>query len=379
MKLSQRIDEWVKAGVVDAATAARIIAYEQTRGGISFVNGLLGIGGLAIFLGIAAIIGVNWDTIPAFVKITFHLVINTGVATALYTLIQRGKTGMVIDLLAGGLAGLTLTFIALVGQIYQSQDPTWKALALWLVLVSPFLLAVMQSRYLIEKWILAFLLTYGMYIANVDDHTKPLPLILMCSLLPFGMMALGQDSKLRAWRGKTMTQLSLTGFAVLAAAATLSQISWRFTTGWFHEDTMVVAEAFIITMVVAVAMLFARRAQRLVLLPAVVDLVLPISVLFAFLPFFIPHGDWAVVGAGMMMVYWAFCGWAGMQAGYRRALDFAISLIALRLVIVYVEVFGSLLQTGTGLIISGVMLIGLVLGTRKIIARLKPPADGGTL
>ena len=56
--------------------------------------------------------------------------------------------------------------------------------------------------------------------------------------------------------------------------------------------------------------------------------------------------------------------------GHRGVLKLAIVVIALRLVVVYVEVFGSLLSTGVGLIASGVLLIALVWAAGKLIRKL---------
>jgi hypothetical protein len=51
-------------------------------------------------------------------------------------------------------------------------------------------------------------------------------------------------------------------------------------------------------------------------------------------------------------------------------LNAAIVIIALRLVVVYVEVFGNLLSTGVGLIASGALLIALVWAAGKLIRKL---------
>jgi hypothetical protein len=48
----------------------------------------------------------------------------------------------------------------------------------------------------------------------------------------------------------------------------------------------------------------------------------------------------------------------------------AVVIIALRLVVVYVEVFGNLLSTGVGLIASGALLIALVWAAGKLIRKL---------
>jgi hypothetical protein len=63
-----------------------------------------------------------------------------------------------------------------------------------------------------------------------------------------------------------------------------------------------------------------------------------------------------------------------LRLGYRGLLNTAIVIIALRLVIVYIEVFGDLLSTGVGLIASGLLLIAIVWGTGKLIRKLGQPA-----
>ena len=371
MKVSALVERWVNAGVIDNATAARIMQFESTRGGLNFGNALFGLGGLAIFLGIAAIIGVNWASIPASIKIGIHTLINGGAGFALYRLVGQNKHPVVQQWLTGLLAGLTLTFIALVGQIYQTQEPAWKALAFWLLITTPFWLALARTRTLVQLWIGAFLATYFAYIAEHTDTFQSV--VMMTSLLPFGMIAAGQHIRLRMLRPLTLQQISYTGFALIVVGSSMAQFFWR--DGSMMRPTAVenaiLWRTFFVTMIAAVALAVMRRRKMLIDMPSILDLLLVVSVIISFAPILLPHGHWAVFGAIVVMAYWALCGWAGFQAGYPRALELATTLIALRLVIVYIEVFGSLLQTGVGLIVSGVLMIALVWGTRKLLARLR--------
>ncbi len=374
MKFAKRVEQWVEAGIIDSASAARIMAHEESRRGLTFVTAMLGIGGLAIFLGIAAIVGVNWDRIPGLVKILVHALINSGIAFALYHVIRQSKTGVLVDLLAGVLAGLTFTFIALVGQIYQAQEPTWKALALWLVLITPFLLSVARSQTLMRLWVIALLATYGFFVGDQIEKLDGLVRSLMIVMPPLVMIAVGQTTWLRSRFDVAMTQLSVIGHIVMVAHVSLAQIVWRTTDQWILyplPDNNILWEAFIISVVFALGIVGLRRAKLLIEMPQEIDILIVLSPIIGFLPMLGAHGDWPVIGAGIVMAYWGYCGWVGIKAGYRRALDVAVGFIALRLVIVYVEVFGSLLQTGVGLIVSGFLLIGLVLGLRRIFAFMK--------
>jgi hypothetical protein len=49
-----------------------------------------------------------------------------------------------------------------------------------------------------------------------------------------------------------------------------------------------------------------------------------------------------------------------------------VAAVAVRLFIVYFELFGSLATTGLGLIVAGALLIGLTLLWRRVMTRAQP-------
>ncbi len=371
MHAEKLVQRWVTEGVVDTATAGRILAFEAGRKRFDFGNMIVGLAGLAIVLGVAAMIGVNWDRVPAALKIGGHATVNGIVAFGVFRFIQRGRRQTIwFDLLLGLLAGLTFTFIALIGQLYQTQDPIWKALAFWLAITTPFWLGLTESRNLIRLWLVSFLVTYGFFVFQgiADDHEQTRGLLV--TLLPFGMIALGQNAFLRNRRDVTLREISLAGFLIIALLTSCAQISWSLDDALEPASRIVVWHLLEASGVAALGLVLLRRFGWLKAMPAAVDVFLLTSVVFGAGPFLVPHHDWVVVGAVMIMAYWALCGWVGVQAGFRPALRLATIFIALRLVGVYVEVFGSLLMTGAGLIVSGVLLIALVWGTRRLLAIL---------
>ncbi len=58
------------------------------------------------------------------------------------------------------------------------------------------------------------------------------------------------------------------------------------------------------------------------------------------------------------------------MVGHMRVVSLAITVIAIRIYVVYVELFGSLMQTGVGLIIGGVVMLGMIYVARKLNERL---------
>jgi hypothetical protein len=85
----------------------------------------------------------------------------------------------------------------------------------------------------------------------------------------------------------------------------------------------------------------------------------------------VPHAPIAMVGALGFVIVWALVAWCGYKAQAMQIVNLATAVIAVRIFVAYIEVFGSMLATGAGLIVSGVLLLALAwLWVRKI--RLQP-------
>ncbi len=370
MRVEKHIRRWLDEGIIDSPTAARLLEHESNRRGISFGNVLIGLAGLCIFLGIAAVIVANWANISGGAKIGAHTVLNGIIAIGLYYLFRAGKNKTIwFELLVALLAALTLTFIALIGQVFQTQEPSWKALALWIALVTPFWLWLGESKKLVNLWILAFLGFYQDFAVHFSLEGKDVVFTstLLMSLLPFGMIALGQAPVFRKFRPMAAAQIAKAGFLLLVVGVSLMQIFW-------HSDRVPFDDTIQMTILsvfcAATGIVALRKFGGLAAVPPVLDVLILKSAIIAPLPFLIPHQGYPVIEAFINILYWGFCGWAGLKAGYPRMLTLMAVFMALRLIVVYVEVFGSLLETGFGLIISGFLLIAFVWGTRKALAHI---------
>jgi uncharacterized membrane protein len=369
MSLRNKLQKWQAAGVIDAAAVERIMQHEQGSGGLRFVHAMLAIGALAIVLGMAAIISTNWDFIPPAVKLVAHILLNLLLAGGAFYAHQHGRNAA-REICLFLLAGFNLTLLALIGQIYQTQSPTWQALTLWLMVISPFLFVLARARFTVVCWCVAFMTT--LLTATSILYQFHL-LSVVTNFLPLAFLLAGQLVWLRKIWPVWPRIFAAVGYLLLVFSAMTAQMFWRIPLA----DMTMLAEfpiglgIFFWPMLVAAGLLmFARHKQKLIALPTSLDLLPVVSVVLIHLPWLFLHPEWPVLGAALFMAYWAFLGWVGVQSGYRWLLSLAVVVISIRLVVVYVEIFGSLLQTGVGLIVSGVLLIGLVLAARKLLRRL---------
>ncbi len=332
---------------------------------------MFGLGALAIVLGVAAVVASNWDAIPAMRKLVAHAILNAALAAGAWHATQTDRTTL-REILLFVLAGLTLTFIALIGQIYQTGAPLWQALTLWLLVTSPFLFLLARAKFTIACWIVSLWTTLVTAAEAIEYHLGPAHLdVAFYTLVPFLMIGIGEWKSLRARWPAWPWLVTIAGYALIACVVSAAQLAWIEEFNRDVQDHRAhTFPAFFAALAAASALLALRRAKWLEANSLVANIFLFVSIHTGFAPLLMRHPHWPVVVAGIFMAYWALIGWSGLRLGYRGLLNLAIVVIALRLVVVYVEVFGNLLSTGVGLIASGALLIALVWAAGKLIRKL---------
>ncbi|SVB56152.1 uncharacterized protein METZ01_LOCUS209006, partial [marine metagenome] len=87
--------------------------------------------------------------------------------------------------------------------------------------------------------------------------------------------------------------------------------------------------------------------------------ILSFNFLTSFAPLIFAHGGLHFIGAMSFIILWCLIGWAALQVQMPKLFDFATTLIGLRILVGYLEVFGSLLLTGVGMITGGSFILFL--------------------
>ena len=75
---ARKIATWHDAGLIDAATRDRLLAYEAAHARPLALWAVFGIGALAIGLGLASVIAANWEDIPGQLRLGVHLALIAG-------------------------------------------------------------------------------------------------------------------------------------------------------------------------------------------------------------------------------------------------------------------------------------------------------------
>lgn len=377
----RKIKAWEQAGLISADQAVSITAFERDRQKGRFAGGLMGLSLFAILVGVLMVIGANWNDIPDAAKLVVHAVLNTGAAVAVWRFHARGmdvwREGTVLVL-----AGLTLTFMALVGQIYHLNGGAGGLLALWLIVISPFMVIYGRTMLTAIPWVLAFL---GCIPVIMDQYLDDLPDIWMLfySLavavwLPLAMCADGFTRMFRAFRPIWAFVVMRAGFILLTFTGMMATMLWYVDRakelGTIARDSgMEYGTAYLVAVAVPLIALAGMAVHYALYNSRVEDRAFyratlgycGLCVVSMLLPFLIPSPDSSFMAGLTFIAFWIGAGWYGHLTGAMRLVSLSVTLIGIRIYIIFLEAFAGLMTTGFGLIIAGVAMLGMIWGLRR--------------
>ena len=380
--------KWQTAGLIDAAAVDRILAWEASRRQPVWLWAVAGVGALAIVLGVMAIVGANWESIPDEVKLGGHLIVTTLCAAAVFATWQHVQVWR-RELAAFLLFGLVLAGIALIGQVYQLQSTPWRALVLWLALCTPFLALTTFTRFNGAIWTIAVATTWFM----LDDPLHALLARLHIVAPDRARWDSGHFAFLQAYLGAC---------GLIAAAALREQwpparrqadMILKLSLGGLVVSCSLTA-AFSLRgsiegspwgAVVAVGLASAlASASWWPLRPpgerCLLALLLGASLLVWMTALLLDDGQPArqdLYRALLFIVYWAAIGGLAAHAGWRGWFGFAFTMVGLRLLVLYFEAIGGLTATGFGLLGGGALCIALAAIGWRLTRRVTRMATEG--
>ena len=377
---ARKIAQWHDAGLIDAATRDRLLAYEADHARPLLLWAVWGIGALAIGLGLVSVVAANWEDIPGLVRLSVHLALIAGLLVLLFAREDRlaAQSPWAVEALVFVTAALGLTFFGHLGQVYQTASPLWQPLAVWLALFAPLLLLSGRS------WPTALAVLGGAVWcawdyagARLGYGTPALPAGLRLWIAavtaapvlfaPFAAWWRSRSARPDFWR--RLEQLALAyavgGASLACALASAGAFERSELAGEVGAMALRGAVAVLAGLGVAVARpgLSGRMAGAII---AGAGVAVPLA-----------YGlDDAIVPAALLFfALWAGIAAAALAAHWRGVFQLAVGVIALRLIILSFELAGDLLTSGFGLILAGVMILGVAWIALRVSRRFAPDAE----
>jgi uncharacterized membrane protein len=365
MNLARKLRQWQEAGLIDSAGAERIAAFERGGHRPVMLYALGGLGAFAIGIGIISIVAANWSGIGPSTKLGADLALGLALAAGTFHAVRRD-----LDWYAEVLLLLyylfTLASLGLVGQVFQSGTPLYRALLLWSAVTLPLML-LGRSRGFGAVWLSGLVATVSTSAVallrhlgesgTLRQHTLANLAVSLVVLSPFACLALGNVRALRGEREQVGAVFRSAGWSALIVGALCLPFLWYLSLkpGDVLSWSVLVAAAATGALLWALPALSpdleadARRA--LGGFCAVSVLTLGIMA--------IPHQAWPSLAAITHVVQLALLAYVAARLRRLRLFNTLTALLSLRLLTVYFEVFGSMMSTGLGMITGGVLTLVL--------------------
>ncbi|MET0370778.1 MAG: DUF2157 domain-containing protein [Sphingobium sp.] len=381
----RKLKAWQQAGLIDAETAARIAGWEAAHSRPLGIWALVGLGALAIGLGLVSLVATNWDAIPGAVRLGIHFALMAGLALLIWIAPKQSDAN---DRFHDGLlfiaAVLGLTFFGHIGQVYQTSSPLWQPLLAWLVIFSPLLLLFGRGWPVAGLWYVALLGTgwyhaedYGGRWTLLGQHVQPAYPVLYWGLiasLPMVVAAMAAAMRARSARPDFWRLLEQLAIATILAGVSIVAI----ISVWDRPDSAYLGSFAIQSLFMlgaAVAIWAARRTRSgqataaILCVAAVVHLGVALLVQAGG-----REGAW--IGALSFIALWSAVAYGSLFARWRRMFQGAVGLIAVRIIILSFELGDDLLGSGISLILSGLVAIGVAWVAVRVSRRYAPEKTG---
>jgi uncharacterized membrane protein len=358
---ARKLEAWQKAGLIDRATVDRISAYEDQHARPLALWAIIGIGALAIGLGLISVVAANWDDIPGMLRLSIHFALILAVAAGLLWKRKADSAnadthsapeGFFDDAILFVFAALGLTFFGHLGQYYQTSSPMWQPLLLWLLLFTPLLLLFGRGWLTALLWMggmiatsLYFAQYYGEMHVDLPSYITATLMSLPALVVAFAVWVSGQSTRVNFW-----TRMEQTGLIALLIGFLGFQLYCEVSG---RPIEIAGIKAFVVTACAAVVFL-TRRTPAGQGIAIILTAMAGADLLAAG-----NAGQSAFMAAIIFMLFWVAVAFAALRAGWRKAFQGAIAIIAIRLIVLSFQYADDLLGSGIGLIMAGLLTLGI--------------------
>ncbi len=378
MNLAKKLQGWADASLITPDQCEGILAFEEKNAGSRWKNGITMTGLFSILLGVALIVAANWHDIPDAVKLALHFVLNAVLAALIWIWRDTPARAKWREGAVFVFSGLTMTLIALIGQIYQVQSDIDGALKLWFWLVTPVVLVAATNRYTVTAWTLLLFYVTGSLVQQAITHLPAdwwfwggLAAHCLMSFVLVAQYFCPAARRVVPVHSTVIMQLALAFTIIATSLSTLLHYSFVFELFASIGRHWLVFSACFLPLASLVWFALRRWLQKTGENTAAIDIVYASALFTLAQAIPLPFHDAGWLAAGMFILYWLLLGAAWQQQGWARGVSLAVAMVSLRLLAVFFEVFGTQLMTGFGLIITGLVLLLLVRIARKVDRALK--------
>lgn len=370
MNLAKKLTAWQKADLITVRQMQDIETYEKQNSKPYMFFGLVALSFFCIGVGVISVIAANWQAIPAWIKLAFDFIFLSLSAGGAYYAFRNAKTSLFNGLIFL-FAILIMASIGLIAQIYQLQPDGTAAYLLWSALVFPLLFFV-RSALLPVIWLPIAWVSFWGYIIDhkifyqtlqsmTDGWVYSVPILWLSIWAVFYQI-------LDVYLKPTVYGLrkSLLFWLVVSIGTMIYFLDQSYTTSilfniygyekTFNPSALSISLSMAIGLTALSAYLSYRGNKQY------------------FLPFFMSLmivGGLINLSFALSLIGLAAAGLYAYEHKRRGLFNFVLILAGIRIFMIYIQLFASLMSTGLGLIISGLVILLIIWGWLKTTSYFK--------
>jgi len=358
MNLIKKLELWTAENLLSEAQKNAIIEFESKPKHSTFLYAMLFLSAFSIGLGFIAVIASNWQIISPQLKLIVDFILLASLASGVYYSKISDKP-LLMEAFLIFYAIFILASIGLVAQIFQLAPNGLRAVFFWSVLIIPLM-------YLSKKPLLAFIWLPAFIVSSIDLLNNfswffkftyyfkffPMVLFFLCILI----FVLFYCFVLKKYFSSSMLGNAFRNWALILMALYVFVLDARLFQHYATEFYSYAVNGWVWIFIIALTgtfYLYTKRRNNVYW--ALALLTLATFTLITNIPFVSPD----ILGAFSTISILVLIAVYGYKVNNMMLINFISILIAIRFFYIYIQVFGSLLSTGFGLIVSGVVFLVL--------------------
>ncbi|TGK35469.1 DUF2157 domain-containing protein [Leptospira gomenensis] len=383
MRLEQKLQRWVDAGLIRADQSEAILGFEEHKKTPYLYYSFLILGASVIGIGVIAIVAANWEDISDFFKLGFALSLLVSTAAVAFWKRENSNLSTVIIVLY---SILVLGMIGLVSQIYNLEGKYYQAAALWCVLNALFLWAT-DSKTFLHLWIVGFQIFVTGWIWE-QEH--PVTTSYWNEYFYFSAVVffiVWQMAERFSWESRKGSLFQWTMLFLVAGSCYRGFFEGRpyevlIEQGWLSSEYRFPWWNVGLRLAILIPVIYFLFRNTSV--TATQRKSLTFSFFFLFLSYFPLPFQYVMADTFRAHVWNYFLAlipsllfiffWLGIASAFRshkRIFDLSVAIIGVRFLFYYFDVFGTLTYTGFGLIFSGLLIIGVTVSYLRLKGKMR--------
>lgn len=361
MKINDKLQAWLKEGLISQEQLRKIQDYEGNRARPWVSVSFLVLGVAVLGLGVISIIASNWDFIDASIKLISAIVILYVAGSLIFDSWQK-KRVLKTDLLILFFIIFYLASLGLISQIYNLSGPAYHLLLFWSLMVGAL---VFFAQHMVVSFTWLLLLTSGLLSLCMESpsavqlfNNRGILIALTLTLASSGGFFTSLYFNAESGFTKSIRLLTVALWCITIFTTemytTLSRISVYYRMIYTDTETFILTFAILIFAMVAclINSVYSVWQNKLLCITMVI--------LFGYtwLPY-LQISNPLVYACGTMTII--ALGALLFASLHRRGyFNFCVVLLGIRFLILYFQALGGLASTGLGLILAGAMIILIV-------------------